>query len=125
MDCDHYIIDIEATEVKNNICLEFDDPGIIRVVAETIIIEELPVIKTIFEPRVSERQIHVTADLDEIPNHNTGNSSWDFTDTRYLLDIMPEKKKKQRKYLIPITRAITYNIRKESTLRKKVSFFST
>lgn len=63
----NYIEYIEAREVENRICLEFFTPAIIRVVAESFVIEEQELIKTTFKPWASEKEIYLIASLSEIP----------------------------------------------------------
>jgi len=64
---DNYIECIEATEVENGICLQFSTPVTIKLVADSLIIEEQELIKTTFKPWASETDIFMTTDFYEIP----------------------------------------------------------
>lgn len=64
---DNYIECIEAIEVENGICLEFSTPTTIRLVTDSIFIEEQEIIKTTIEPWASETKMYLTTDLSEIP----------------------------------------------------------
>ena len=64
---ENYIEFIEAKEVENGICLEFSTPGTIRLIADSLVIEEQELIKTTFKPWVSGSQLFLTCDIPEIP----------------------------------------------------------
>ena len=64
---DNYIECIETTEVEYGICLLFSTPVTIKLVAESLIIEEQELIKTTFKPWASETDIFMTTDFYEIP----------------------------------------------------------
>lgn len=64
---DNYIECIEPGEVENGVCLEFSAFQWFRLVAESIVIEEQELIKTTFEPWVSDSEMYLTCDLSEIP----------------------------------------------------------
>ncbi|QQS35007.1 MAG: metallophosphoesterase [Ignavibacteriales bacterium] len=63
----NYIESIEVIEVENGICLEFSTPVTIRLVTDSLVIEELELIKTTFKPWTSETEIYLTSDFSEIP----------------------------------------------------------
>ena len=63
----NYIEEIEAIESENGIGLDFFTPEHFRLISDKFIIEEQELIKTTFKPWVSETEIHLTADLSEIP----------------------------------------------------------
>lgn len=64
---DNYIEAIEAIEAEHGIGLEFSTPAIIRLITDSLIIEEQELIKTTFKPWVSEKEIFVISDLSEVP----------------------------------------------------------
>lgn len=64
---ENYIDCIEAIEVENGICLDFSTPATFRLVANSLEIEELELLKTTFKPWVSETQLFLTTDLTVIP----------------------------------------------------------
>ena len=64
---DNYIEYIEASEVKNGICLEFTTPATFRLVADSFEIEEQELIKTTFKPWASETEMYLTTVISEIP----------------------------------------------------------
>src|SRR5690606_24802326 len=64
---DNYIECIETSEVENGICLEFSTPATIRLVADSLVIEEQELIKTTFKPWASDTEMFLTTDLSEVP----------------------------------------------------------
>lgn len=64
---DNYIEYIEAIKTEKGICLEFSTPVLFRLTAESMTIEEQELIKTTFKPWISETEIFLIADLNEVP----------------------------------------------------------
>ena len=64
---DNYIDGIDAVEIEQNICLEFSTPTIFRLTTNKLTVEEQPLIRTVFEPWASDREMFLTADFNEIP----------------------------------------------------------
>lgn len=64
---ENYIEYIEAKDVENGICLEFSTPTIFQLVTDCLEIEEQELIKTIFRPWTSEKEIYLTTTFSKIP----------------------------------------------------------
>jgi hypothetical protein len=64
---DNYIESIEPIQVEDGICLEFSTPTTFRLSTNNLIIEEQELIKTTFRPWTSEKELFLTADIQEIP----------------------------------------------------------
>lgn len=64
---DNYIECIESNKAENGICLEFSTPATIRLVADSVLIEEQELIITTFKPFASKTEMYLTTDLSEIP----------------------------------------------------------
>lgn len=63
----NYMEGVEPLNFGKTFGLEFSTPSIIRLVTDKLEVTELPLIRTIFKPWISDNEIFITSDINEIP----------------------------------------------------------